>query len=218
MQNKKFKAVLFDKDGVLIDTLDLCWEAFNITLEHYGRPALSKEEYLNQGWGIELGENVKRIFAGSPKSKIEEIIDFYRKERMRLKNRTKIYPSVIPLLEAIKGKYKLAVVTNTLESTAAQILKDLGILEYFDIVVGKDDETKPKPAPDMILKACKLLGIETAEALYIGDTLPDIEAGKAAGCTTVIITTSMRKEELADIGGITIIDDLKELKEILGIA
>lgn len=211
---KKFKAILFDKDGVLIDSIDTCLKAVNETFKRYGMKEWSKEKFKKEFWGIKADVNIRKILPDAPESKIKEIYEYYMKKRVEFKHLTKLYPSVISVLQSLKGKYKLGVITSTSKNLAIKLLQDFGILRYFDIVVG-GEETDPKPAPDPILKACKMLGIEPAETLYVGDTAPDIEAGKAAGCTTVIVTMSLSRNELIKIKGILIIDDLKELKNIL---
>jgi len=133
---------------------------------------------------------------------------------MEFEDLVKLYPNTISVLEELKGKYKLGLIASTSKEVTMKLLKDFGILKYFNIVVS-GEETKPKPAPDPILKGCEVLGVKPGETLYVGDTSSDIGAGKAAGCTTVIVTTSKTREELEKIKGILIIDDLKELKNIL---
>jgi len=214
---KKFRAVLFDKDGVLLDSIDTCLTAINDTLKHYDGNEVTKEEFKRIWWGIRADINIAKRFEGAPQSKVDEIYDYYNNKKLEFKNLTKIYSSTIPVLESLKGKYRLGVVTSSTKEVATELLKEFGILEYFDVLVGGKDAI-PKPAPDSILKACKLLGVTPEETLYVGDTLPDVEAGQAAGCSIVIVTTSMTREELKDVDGVTIIDDLRELEKFLGLS
>ena len=215
--NKKYKAILFDKDGVLIDSMETCLRAANDTLERYGLRPWTTEEFRKNWWGIRADLTIGKLLKDVPDSKKKEIFEHYQKKRKEFQHLTKLYPSVTPVLKALKGKYRLGVITSTFRPVALRLLKDFGISEYFDVVVG-GEEAKPKPAPNPILKACDKLGVMPAEAVFIGDTTMDIEAGKAAGCTTIIITTSKTRKELKDVKNITIIDDLKELTEILKIA
>lgn len=211
---EKFKAVLFDKDGVLIDSMDMYLRAFDETLKRYGAGSLSRERFAREFWGIRAELNINKLFKDSPESKRKEIYGYYEKKRAGFENLVKIYPSTVEILAALREKYKLGIITSTNKKLALKLLKDFGILKYFDVVVG-GDEAEPKPSPDSIFRACKFLGTRPKEALYVGDTDADIGAGKAAGCMTVIITTSKTREELKNIKGILIIDDLKELKNIL---
>lgn len=214
---QKYKAILFDKDGVLIDSIDMYLRAVNETLKHYGKKELSKKKFQKEFWGIRFDVNVRRVFKGLPESKIKEILEYYKKKRKEFEGLIKLYPSTISVLKALKGKYKLGIITSTFKDLTIKFLKDFELLKYFDIVVG-GDEARPKPEPDPIIKACKILEVKPEDTLYVGDTMPDIKAGKAAGCTIVMVATSMTREELKDVEGILIIDDLKELKEILKIA
>ena len=216
MQNKKFKAVIFDKDGVLIDSMESCLRASNETLKHYGHAEMSEEEFRKSFWGVRADINIAKIFKGLSESKIKEIHEYYKRKKLEFKELIKLYPSTVPVLEELKGrkKYKLAVVTSTSKDVAVKILQSLDVLKYFEIVVGGHDTVYPKPAPDPILKACELLKVKPKQTVYIGDTMHDIVAAKAAGCTTVIVTTSLARKELEKIDGIIVIDDLKEVLKI----
>jgi HAD superfamily hydrolase (TIGR01509 family) len=210
----KFRAVLFDKDGVLIDSLNTCFLAFNETLRHYGKSELKKEEYLRGFWGTKAEINLDKIFINLTEIERKEIVDYYMRRRMELGNLTKLYTKVIPILEALKRKYKLALVTNTLREMAVKLLLNFEILRYFDVVVG-GDEGKPKPAPDLILRACRMLGVHSEESIFVGDTLVDIKAGKEAGCKTIIVSTSIPRRELEKIESIGVIYNLEELLKLL---
>jgi len=211
--NGKFKAILFDKDGVLIDSLDAEFAAVNKTREHYGISNLSKDEFLKKCWGTKESKNNNTLGIVS-EEELEEIAAYYRKIKTELKNNAKLFPNTLAVLKVLKRKYKIGLVTNSNKSVALRILNDFEIRKYFDVIVG-GDETEPKPAPDPLLKAFAELNIKPQEALFIGDTDTDIRAGKAANCTLSIVTTSKTREELEAIGGIIIIDDLKEILEIV---
>ncbi len=215
---RKFRAVLFDKDGVLLNSIDACLRAANETFEHYGKKGMTKEEFRKNFWGTRADINIAKTFTELPPDKLKEIYDYYNQKKLEFEDMIKLYSTVIYTLEALKGKYKLGVVTSSSKKVTLKLLEDFGILKYFDVVVGGMD-TEPKPAPDPILKACEMLGVKPTETVYVGDTLPDIEAGKAAGCTVVIVTTSMSREELQSTAGVEnifIIDGLKDLTKILG--
>lgn len=219
-KEKKYRAVLFDKDGVLIDSIDGCLAAANATFAHYGKPEMTKGDFRTQFWGTRADINFAKGFEGAKKGKIDEVCDYYNSKKLEFKSIIKVFPSTVPVLKRLKGSYKLGVVTSSSKSVSAKLLEDFGILGYFDVVIG-GEETRPKPAPDPILKACELLGVSPTETMYVGDTIPDMEAAKAAGCDVVMLTTSFTREELGQIDGmdgVLIIDDLEELQNILAVA
>ncbi len=211
---KRFQAIIFDKDGVLIDSFDSCFTAFNKTLGEFGKPKMTEEEFLNECWGIKIDNNIDRIFRKKSGSEKKRISEYYRKERMMVEKLTKLYPNVVDVLEELENDYKLGVVTSSYKDLAEEVLEDFGIKKYFEVIVG-GDETEPKPSPKPIIKACKKMEVETNKTLYIGDTDPDIGAAKAAGCILAMLTTSKNKEDLEKIGDMMIIDDIMEVLNIV---
>ena len=213
-QDINFKAIYFDKDGVLIDSIDTCFTAFNETLRYYGENALTKEDYIKECWGKKAEVNLARIFKDVPEDERNSIIDFYMERRRNLTFHSRLYPNVIPVLEALSGRYSLGVITNTLKDMAIKILNHFNISRYFDVVVS-GDEGRPKPAPDLILKACKIIGVQPEATYFVGDTMADVQAGKTARCKTIILTTSIQREELEGFDDIIVIDDLIEILKII---
>jgi HAD superfamily hydrolase (TIGR01509 family) len=216
-KRRKYEAVFFDKDGVLIDSFDVIYTGVNEARKHYGLRQLTRREFIDQCWG-KMATVERNAFEASSKGELKERYGYYRKKRMEIEHNTKLYPATLEVLDSLKGKVKMAVITNTFREVTLKVLGNFDLTKYFDVIVGGDDAAKPKPAPDLILKACNILGVSPKETLYIGDTKPDIDAGKAAGCDVVMLTTSLSREELEGIGDIediTIISDLKDLLEIV---
>lgn len=212
---KNYKLILFDKDGVLINSMHTSFQAFNNMLKHYGLEKWDEKRLRKDFWGGHDESTLKKAYPNILEVKRKEMVEYYHKRRLELEHLTKIYPSTIPVLEALKGKYKLGLITSSYKHLAEKILKLFNLLKYFDVVVG-GDEVKPKPAPDPILKACEILKINPKETVYVGDNVQDIGSGKAAGCMTIAITTTKSRKELESIGSdFLIIDDLKEILEIL---
>jgi len=213
-QDSNIKAILFDKDGVLIDSIDTCFSAFNETLRYYSENELTKEDYIRECWGKKAEVNLAKIFKDVPEDERNRIVKHYIERRMELNFHTRLYPNVIPVLEALSGRYSLGVITNTLKEMAIKILNHFNIYGYFDVVVS-GDEGRPKPAPDLILKACKIICVQPEASYFVGDTMADVQAGKAAGCKTIILSTSIQREELEEFDEIIVIDDLIEILKII---
>ena len=210
-----YSAVIFDKDGVLINSFETVYSAMNKALTHHGYEKLGREEFRKEWWGIRADNNIERKL-GISRERALEIFELYKQKRIELDHMTKLYPGVKTVLRQLDGEYGLGVVTSTYRDVAIDLLEDFEINAFFDVVVG-GDETTPKPAPDSILKACNDLGVEPEEAMFVGDTDADIGAGKSAGCTTVIVTTSKTRDELENVEGILIIDDLEEILDLVGV-
>jgi len=209
----KIKLVLFDKDGVLIDSFKNDMLAYNSMLVKFGKKSLGKKEYIKSCWGPSVGECVKNSFGRISKKKKEEMEDYYHKKRVDLIRYAKIYPNVKGVLKRLKsGGYRTGVITGTFTETAKKMLEKVGLAKYFDIVLG-GDVAKPKPAPDPIMKACKIIRVKPSETAYIGDNIEDVKAGKTAGCLTIAITNSHTKNYLksADV----VIKDIKEVLDLV---
>lgn len=211
----KFRAVLFDRDGTLLDSFEKYYHAINAALADCGFEKWSREKFMQRLWGRKLRPNLDSVLSDVPAERRQDVLEAYRKALPKFESLTKLFPSTVPTLDMLKRSgLKLGVVTTTDRAIVMKILERYGLLSFMDTVVG-GDEAASKPSPEPILLACKRLNVEPSEALYVGDTPVDAEAGKAAGCTTAIVTTSYNAVDLQEIGGILIIDDLNELLGIL---
>jgi HAD superfamily hydrolase (TIGR01509 family) len=209
-----YNAVIFDKDGVLINSFETVFSAMNEALTSYGYEEIEREEFRKEWWGIRADQSIERKLEIS-KQRAVEIFEFYKQKRKELDHMSELYPDVKHVLEKLSQEHELGVVTSTYRELAVNLLVNFGIYDFFNVVVG-GDETTPKPAPDSVMKACDDLGLEPGKALFVGDTDADIGAGKSAGCTTVILTTSKTREELKNVGEIIVIDNLRDLLGIVG--
>lgn len=175
----KVEAIIFDLDGVIIDSLDAWFNVFNKTRQHYNFPKISKKEFIDKVWGGSIERDVKTYFKGKT---IEDISKHYFSKMGKFEANTKLNPNVKETLKKLKEKkIKLAVVTNTFTKAASEILEYHKIKDLFDVVLGGDDVENGKPAPDSLLKACKKLNIKPEEAVLVGDTMNDAGAAKNAG-------------------------------------
>lgn len=172
------KAVLFDMDGVLVDSIESWWKALNHSLEAHNMPSISKEVFIEKYWGHDLYDNLKRnnlpLKVGMFCNKVyaEHVGDI------------KIYPDAKEVLEKL-SKYPKCVITNTPCDCTKQILEAFDIAKYFDFVFTSDDVKLAKPDPEIVLLACKKLGVKAKDVVLVGDTDSDIKAGHAAGCKVI---------------------------------
>jgi len=183
LRQSKIKAVLFDLDGVLIDSHDAWFKVFNSTRKRFKLPEITKEKFDKNCWGGSIEKDAKEYFKGTGSKEIAKI---YYAKLSSFKKEIKINPYAHYILKNIKDrKLKAGVVTNSYKKPVLKILGYHGIKDFFDVVIGGNEVENGKPAPDSILKACEKLKISPEEALYIGDTKNDINAGRSAGCFTI---------------------------------
>lgn len=199
----KLKAILFDLDGVIIDSLDRQHFVFNELLKKYKLKTMSKEDFKKKMWGFSLEVIARNHFQVQDYKKFHKMYMELVKKNV---DKGKIFPDTKKVLETVKkNKIKIGLVTNTSRSRAIKDLKFHKIMDYFGVVVSEDDVERPKPFPDPILKACRTLKVEPDETIFVGDTKNDFKAGKSAGCFFVGVDTH----------GDLIISKLEDLLQLL---
>ena len=196
------KAILFDLDGVLIDSMDVWYKAlFNVLKKRFGKK-ISLGEFRDKFWGKEIEENLQAL--GLDKGLSKECVDNFM---LLLDEIQSCDGSKSFIQELKKWDILLGVVTNTPRYAAFKVLENLGMKKFFDVILGREDVKKGKPDPEMIQKACSLLGVSPDDTLLVGDTASDVKAGMLAGCRVAGIEVD------ADIK----VKDLISLKKILSL-
>ena len=182
MRKREVKAVLFDLDGVLVDSFDAWFHTFNDGLRHFGFRTLSKTDFAKD-FGAPIESDIKKYFIGKTEKEVENVYNQYFKKR---KTRVNLFPQSIYILKNLKKeKIKIGLISNSTKSIVTAILNHFQIKKYFNAIVTMDDVKRRKPHPDMVLKACKMLKISPKNAILVGDTKNDMLAGKRAGCVAV---------------------------------
>ncbi|HEX8720253.1 MAG TPA: HAD-IA family hydrolase [Pyrinomonadaceae bacterium] len=183
------KAVIFDLDGVLIDSEPLMRYAFERAYRHVigsGTPPI--ESYLEH-----MGESFPRIMQhlGLPLTMWEP----YRQLCRENIGRIQLFPQSRLLLAGLRTlRLKLAVLTGKDRERTLHTLEHFGLLHYFDAVVASDQLRQPKPHPEGVLHALDLLGRAPHEAVMIGDAVSDILCAQRAGVRAVAVTWGIKPE------------------------
>ena len=171
-------ALLFDLDGVLVNSLDAWWSALNEALQTYNHPGISRHEFVETYWGHDVFDNLERLGLS------EEVGFLCNRIYYDHVNRVSLYPGVLETLEQLH-MFKKGLITNTPRSSADLVLTRFHLTSYFDVIITSNDVKKAKPHPEIVMKACTALKINPEQAVLIGDTQSDVQAGKAAGCTVI---------------------------------
>lgn len=187
MAEPRYRAVVYDLDGTLVDSrADLC-DAVNATLLRLGLGTLAGSRVLTfVGEGAELLVRRALAAAAGSDARLEEAMPVWREEYAgRLLSKTRPYPGVVELL---RGPPRArAVLTNKPGGFARAIVEGLGMMPFFARVVGGDDAPK-KPDPQGLLALCTELGAAPSETLLVGDSLVDVRTGRAAGVPVCTVT------------------------------
>ena len=179
---RKIRAVLFDLDGVLIESFVAWFHQFNDTLKYFGHKQVSKKTFRKH-WGQSTKDDV-RIFM--PERSVDEVRQYFADHYHEYSRYLKVNPNAKDILGELKRMgLRLGCVTNSHRDIVQTILSDTRLKRFFQVVITADDIENPKPAPDMLLVACKLLKVSPAQTVFLGDTKTDLIAGKLAGCIVV---------------------------------
>ena len=212
-----YKAVLFDMDGTLLDTLEDLRDSTNHVLRQMGYPERSLEE-MRRFVGNGAEKQIRRaVPEGTSEEKIMETLAAYRayyQDHCQIK--TRVYDGLLDMLSELKAKgIKLAVVSNKPDSAVQKLSR-----EYFgdrmDFAVGPSDGVRCKPYPDMAEEALKALGVEKKDAVFVGDSEVDVQTGLNAGLDVIAVSWGFRSREVViEAGAKMIADDASEMEKLI---
>lgn len=194
----KFKAVIFDLDGTLLDTIEDIKITMNLSLRKFGYPEFSTEEYKYfVGKGV---DNLIRqvIKAGNIDDTAFEKLkkSYYDIYHEQSKINTRAYAGIRELLDELKAKgISLNVLSNKPHSQTVDVIRHYFKEDIFDEVYGKKEEFSPKPNPESAWDLIEKLVLNKEDILYVGDTETDIFTAKNAGLFSVGVLWGFRKEE-----------------------
>jgi phosphoglycolate phosphatase len=205
--------IIFDFDGVLVDSGKDIANAVNYTLKRFDKDTIDINTIVSYvGDGAE--SLLRRSFGGLSEEDMMKALPIYKQYYLEhCVDETTLYPNVIALLETF-GLVKFAIATNKPEELTNSILEKFHIDKYFDMVIGPESVTKLKPNPEGIYKAMEALNVSSSRTLIVGDSDTDIFAGKSAG-----IYTCGHKNGLGDVKKLFeaqpdfIIEDIIEIKK-----
>jgi phosphoglycolate phosphatase len=222
---KQIFTVLFDLDGTLVDTAPDLMRAHNYVMKKFGYPTKSTEEIRNlvgQGAGAMLGRSIwgqaKKEFGKVQNEKIKKemidaFVDYYGKNII---NESTLINGVKEFLKWCKEKnISMAVCTNKQEHLAIDLLKKIGIYDYFEYVAGSNTFDYCKPDPRHLTNVIEILGGEIKRSIMIGDSETDANAAKNAGIPVILLEDGYTEKNTTEIYHNHLIKDFIGIEKII---
>lgn len=205
---RQYKAVIFDLDGTLLNTLEDLTDSTNYALEQHGFSTHTIEDVRKF-----VGNGVKKLMElavpgglDNPEfeATFEDFKSYYSEHSM---NKTRPYDDVMKMLDSLKQDgMKMAIVSNKMDP----VVKDLAqhfFADYITVAIGETEKVRKKPAPDCVLEAARQLETPLEECVYVGDSEVDILTARNAGLPCISCLWGFRDEECLKENGATFIVD-----------
>ena len=219
---KKPEMVLIDLDGTLVDSVpDLAWCA-DETMKALGMPVRGEAKVRN--W---VGNGVPRLIHRTLIDQLDgeaSDVDYARAAPIFMdlyadnaSKRSQLYPSVKEGLQWLKDQgIRIGCVTNKDEQFTLTILKDLGLFDFFEIVISGDTLPFKKPHPAPLLHGAEFFNIKPENAMMIGDSISDVKASRAAGFSIVCMSYGYNHGvDIRTANPDVVIDSFAELKNVI---
>ena len=217
--------ILFDLDGTLVDTAPDLMRAHNHVMKKFGYPTKSTEEIRNlvgQGAGAMLGRSIwgqaKKEFGKVQDDKIKkemvkDFIEFYGKN---IVNESTLINGVREfLIWSKKNDISMAVCTNKQEHLAIDLLKKIGIYNFFEYVAGHNTFNYCKPDPRHLTSVIEILDGDIKKTLMIGDSETDANAAKSAGIPVILLEDGYTEKNITEIYHNHLVKDFVGIEKIV---
>lgn len=201
--------VIFDMDGVLVDSGWAHRQAWYDLAEKEGLEM--SDEFFTRTFGMQNDTIIPMLRAAISRQDLERLSD-WKEQRYRelVESRPAASEGVLELLRDLKANgFRLAIGSSAPRANLDVFWTSLGLADYIDVRVTKEQVREGKPAPETFLKAAEQLGLPPRCCAVVEDAVHGVEAGKAAGMRVVAVTTTRTKEELSLAD--RVVDSLAEL-------
>ncbi|MGE0059065.1 MAG: HAD family hydrolase [Dehalococcoidia bacterium] len=191
MPEARYRAVIFDMDGVLADSEPAHFEATNNVLGRYGKSLTREQQKLQMGLGHAAGIEATIRDSGVELTP-EQLADEYDTELLAVLSRGSTpLPGAVSLVVRLREMgIPVALASSSLPAWIEATVAGIGLTGRFDAVVSGETVPHPKPAPDIYLRAAELIGVPAAECIAIEDSPAGLTAVKAAGMLAVQVCSS----------------------------
>lgn len=215
---KQFGAVIFDMDGVLINSEPL-WEESDLKVfkKEIGLTGYTKE-YRAQFLGMPMEDEIKVVAADFKiaRDRIPSILEARRKSLMELyRERLELFEGALELLEYFSRDKKIALASSSSLDLINFVVDRFNIRKYFEVLVSGEEVAHGKPFPDVFLLAARKLMVKPEKCLVIEDSVNGVKAGKAAGMKVIAVLQTFKEQESFSCAD-WVFDDLVSLHKKLG--
>ena len=189
------KGIIFDMDGVIVDSHDIYYENWNGLFEKKFHVTIPKKDFASH-----LGESAKHFtevflnknnIKADPEKLLKEIMENHNK----LKYKVTLKPGAVETLTRLKKNYKIALATGALKEMALDYLTRLNIKEYFDFIIAGDEVKRAKPEPEIFIKAAHGLKLKPEECIVVEDAKLGLLAAKKANMYAISIQDPYTKHQ-----------------------
>lgn len=214
----KFTAIMFDLDGVIIDTEPLHARTKRMAFDQYGLTA--PDDFYAGFIGRSDEDMVKGVVEqfGPPSLEWRDVLARKHELFNEMESEIELIPGATEFIAAARKHFdKLALVTSATRRNQQYALRRFGLESSFDVIVTAEDIVRTKPDPEPYLTAVSRLGVPAAACLVLEDSTHGVASANAAGCAVVAITTSFTAGQLGNAGPQFIVSSYAELTSLLGI-
>ena len=213
----KFKAVLFDMDGVIIDSEQVVIDCWKVTADKYGIPDI--EVFCRKVLGVNA-ENTRKVFNKMYEGRFS--YDDYKPQMRELfvkkfdDGDVPVKPGARQLLMYLKENgIATALCSSTSEAAVKREMRAVGLYDYFDVFVCGDQVTKSKPDPEIWIKGMEQLGVKAPDCAGIEDSFNGVKSAKAAGLYTIMVPDLVPPDEELRATADIILPSLNQVLELV---
>ena len=207
------KAIVFDLDGTLVDTIELHIDAWIKACKHLG--ITTTRESIANLIGLPAETIAKKLVRNSEEI-IIRLIELKHMIYKQLLSQVKLYPDVLPTLTELKRRgFRIGIASSTSSTLLNRIISITGIKQYIDVAIGRDQVLKGKPDPEVFLKVFKYLGVNPNNGAIVGDTAYDIIPAKEIGALAILINRTNKGNNTMSCKADFVIDTLTDILKLL---